>query len=217
MNHPGDRLVPDFVLPAKRIQVSPGAKAALHVSIQHRRTPRPWRLPALVAASVVIIAAVAIAFLSPKSSSPTGTSQPADHSAAMPALDASPADVLDAYLAALKARACAVAAALATDTFTVGNGELCGVVTIDSYTDAIRPAATGTQMTYAITLQVASGSTDGTVPAGAVPWFYTLQRQHTAASAQRVVAAHRRRQRPLTGRSRPAAVTSFGTKHFPLR
>lgn len=180
MNDLEDRLTSHFAERARGIQVSPGARAALQKRIQHRRTQSSWRLPALVAAAVVIIAATAVTIgvLSPESDPPAvAPSQTTEQSITLPTVDASPADVLDAYLAAFKANDCDTAAELTTATFTKGNGELCGVVTIGSYTSATGPAATGNEMIYSITLQVTTGSKDGTVPSGAVLWFYTLHHQ----------------------------------------
>ncbi len=179
MNDLEDRLTTHFTQRAQGIQVSQDARAAIEERIQNRRTARSWRLPALVAASVVIIAAAAVAFgvFSPKAVPPAASSQPNEQSIALPAVDASPADVLNAYLAAFRANDCATAAKLTTDRFTHGNGELCGAVTIDSYTNASGPAATGAEVIYAITLQVVTGSKDGTIPSGSVLWFYTLQHE----------------------------------------
>lgn len=179
MNDLEERLTIHFAERARGIQASPDARATLQKRIQRRRAPSSWRLPALAAASVVVITATAVAIgvFSPKSVPPAAPGQPTEHSIILPPVDALPADVLDAYLAAFKANDCATGAELTTDTFTKGNGELCGEVTIGSYTSATGPAATGNELTYPVTLQVTTGSKDGTVPSGAVLWFYTLQHQ----------------------------------------
>ncbi|MDQ2846902.1 MAG: hypothetical protein M3Y77_11240 [Actinomycetota bacterium] len=96
---------------------------------------------------------------------------------ALSAIGASPSDVLDAYLAALTAKDCATASKLTTRTFTHGNGELCGDVTIDSFARTAGGAANGNEFEHGVVLHVVAGSKDGTVPAGDVTWFYALRYQ----------------------------------------
>lgn len=177
MNDLEGRLSAHFAQRAQDVQVNPDVLAALQKRVQPRRAIRKWRLPALVAAAVVAISAVAIGIIIPLQAPPATYRPPSVPTTALPAIGASPSDVLDAYLAALTANDCATASRLTTRTFTHGNGELCGDVTIDSFTRAAGSAVNGNEFEYGVVLHVVAGSKDGTVPAGDVTWFYELQHQ----------------------------------------
>lgn len=93
--------------------------------------------------------------------------------------DSSPPDVvLNAYLVALERGDCATAHALATSTFVVGDGELCGAVVVSAYTP-LTTAATpfAGEVEYSTTLTITRGSGDGSVGAGERIWFYQLDQQ----------------------------------------
>jgi hypothetical protein len=94
---------------------------------------------------------------------------------AQPSKDAAPAEVLGAYLRALKTGDCKAAHALATSTFTSGNGELCGHLRVKSYTPVGEPATSGDQATFSTDLITEGG--DASMPDGLHTWFYTLLRQ----------------------------------------
>ena len=94
---------------------------------------------------------------------------------ALPSKDAAPIEVLDAYMRALKAGDCKAAHALATSTFTFGNGELCGHLSVKSYTPVGDPATPGDQANFSMNLITEGG--DASMPDGLHTWFYTLTRQ----------------------------------------
>lgn len=79
--------------------------------------------------------------------------------------------------AAFRANDFATADKLTTKAFSTVNGDLCSTVSIDSYTHPTHPATTNGEMIYGITLHVVGRSKDGTIPAGDLQWFYTLQHQ----------------------------------------
>ncbi|MEO7126854.1 MAG: hypothetical protein ABI382_03355 [Nakamurella sp.] len=90
-----------------------------------------------------------------------------------------PQSVLMAYLDALAADDCATAQSFAAPTFRSGNGELCGAATVTGYSLRGAAAVSNTKPateTFAVNLTT-GGSSDGTVPAGDVIWFYTLTQQ----------------------------------------
>lgn len=98
---------------------------------------------------------------------------------ALPSKDAAPAEVLGAYLRALKTGDCKAAHALATSTFTFGNGELCGHLSVKSYTPVGEPATPGDQAIFSTNLITEGG--DDSMPDGLHTWFYTLDRQADGA------------------------------------
>jgi hypothetical protein len=97
----------------------------------------------------------------------------------LPSRDAKPAEVLGAYLRALKEGDCKAAHALATSTFTFGNGELCGRVSVKSYTPVGDPATPGDQAIFSTNLITEGGG--ASMPNGLHTWFYTLLRQADGA------------------------------------
>ena len=98
---------------------------------------------------------------------------------ALPSKDAAPIEVLGAYMRALKAGDCKAAHALATSTFTFGNGELCGHLSVKSYTPVGNPATPGDQANFSMNLITEGG--DASMPDGLHTWFYTLARQADGA------------------------------------
>ena len=108
----------------------------------------------------------------------TPTSASGGKPIALPSKDAAPAEVLGAYLRALKAGDCKAAHALATSTFA-SNGELCGRVKVKSYTPVGDPATSGDQANFSMNLLTEGG--DASMPDGLHTWFYTLIRQADGA------------------------------------
>lgn len=66
---------------------------------------------------------------------------------------------------------------LATATFSKGNGELCGEARVDGFRIMGDPATPSSDEVVFATTLTTGGSTDGSVPAGDMTWFYTLERQ----------------------------------------
>lgn len=95
----------------------------------------------------------------------------------MPPDNAPPDVVLETYLEALETGDCATAHSLTTDTFTVGNGELCGALRVTrSEIAAGNPAQPRDgEVVFATTITVVGG--DQSMPDGDHIWFYDLQRQ----------------------------------------
>ncbi|EON22632.1 hypothetical protein CF8_3488 [Nocardioides sp. CF8] len=82
--------------------------------------------------------------------------------------------VLETYLRALLAEDCVTAHALGTDTFTVGNGELCDAVVVSAFEPIGEPAGPRDgEVTYS-TVLTTSGSGDGSIRPGRLTWFYSL-------------------------------------------
>ena len=99
---------------------------------------------------------------------------------ALPAKDAAPAEVLSAYLQALRSGDCQSAHALATSSFVHGNGELCGDLTVSAYTPLVDPATPRDgEVVFATNLTTQGG--DGSMPDGLHTWFYALDRQPDGA------------------------------------
>lgn len=97
----------------------------------------------------------------------------------MPPADASPRQVLDAYLNALQDGDCATTHAFAIDRFD-RDGELCGRVSVSAhrpYNFERHPTADETQLAEILT--VARG--DESMPDGERYWFYTLRKQPNGA------------------------------------
>lgn len=101
----------------------------------------------------------------------------------VPPDSAPPAVVLDAYLRALLAGDCAAGRALTSETFRIGNGELCGQTEVTAFRVEGDPATPGPEVVFATTLTT-TGTSDGSVPAGDITWFYSLDR--TRGSAWRI-------------------------------
>lgn len=98
----------------------------------------------------------------------------------LPPTSAGPDVVLDTYLRALVAGDCESARQLATATFTVGNGDLCGQTTVSAYEVNPTPAGTGAETVFSTTLTT-SGTGDGSIAAGRLTWFFTLDQQPDGA------------------------------------
>ncbi len=109
----------------------------------------------------------------------THTSGSGSNPTGLPSKDAAPAEVLGAYLRALKTGDCNTAHALTTSTFAFGNGELCGHIKVKSYTPVGNPATPGDQAIFSTNLITEGG--DASMPDGLHTWFYTLTRQADGA------------------------------------
>ena len=97
----------------------------------------------------------------------------------LPPKEATPRQVLDAYLLALQAGDCATTHAYAVDTFLT-DGELCGHVNVLSYrSNAYTSQPSADQVELATTLTIKGG--DQSLQDGDHLWFYTLRRQPTGA------------------------------------
>jgi hypothetical protein len=92
------------------------------------------------------------------------------------ATPAPPESVLNLYLQRLVAGDCDAARELATPTFTVGNGELCGAATVTAARIDGEPTSPreGT-VTFSARITVEGG--DPSMAEGEQTWFYTLQQQ----------------------------------------
>lgn len=101
--------------------------------------------------------------------------------ASLPPDDAPPDVVLATYLEALKAGDCATAHLLVTNSFTIGNGELCGALRVTRVVIAADDPAQPREgeVVFATTITVAGG--DQSMPDGDHIWFYDLQRQDNGA------------------------------------
>lgn len=95
--------------------------------------------------------------------------------------DAPPAVGLDVYLRALVAGDCATASALGTGTFSPHNGNLCGETHVSSYRVVGGPARPNATERDFSTILVTDGTGDGSIRAGQLGWFYTLELQPNGA------------------------------------
>jgi hypothetical protein len=101
-------------------------------------------------------------------------------SVTMPPKNAAPAEVLGTYLQALRAGDCRSAHALATSSFVLGNGELCGALTAKSYSPLGKPANPREgEVIFSTTLTTEGG--DQSMSNGDHTWFYSLDRQADGA------------------------------------
>lgn len=95
---------------------------------------------------------------------------------ALPSSGADARTVLSVYLKALKARDCQTASQLATATFSFGNGELCGHLKVQSYTEPAQPAIPGNGEAIFSTELSVTGA-DSPMNNGKNTWFYDLKQQ----------------------------------------
>jgi hypothetical protein len=155
-----------------------------------RKRVRRRRLLTLTATPLALVGAgaLAVSLLAGGSSTrphpvvtPAGTPTAATGSnpIALPSKGATPAEVLNAYLRALKSGDCKTAHALATSTFSVGNGELCGHLSVKSYTPVGKPATPGNEVIFSTNLITQGG--DASMPDGLHTWFYSLTKQADGA------------------------------------
>lgn len=105
-----------------------------------------------------------------------GCASAPDAPIALPSAGADARTVLSVYLEALKAGDCQTASQLATASFTVGNGELCGHLTVHSYTEPGQPGLPGNGEAIFSTVLTVSGA-DGSMTNGRNTWFYVLKQQ----------------------------------------
>ena len=159
------------------------------VSAEGRNPVRRGRLRVLTAALLALVGggALAVWLLTGGSSTHPNTvlkpaSSPGGVSGSTPSAlaseDAAPAQVLDAYLRALKAGDCKVAQALTTSSFA-SNGELCGHLQVKSYTPVGHPATPGYEAIFSTNLITQGG--DASMPDGLHTFFYSLTRQADGA------------------------------------
>ena len=95
----------------------------------------------------------------------------------LPPPSASPQTVLETYLRALVAGECSVGRQLGADGFGPGRGDLCGATRVASYRIDGPPAApTANELVFSTSLTT-SGTSDGTIRAGSIGWFFTLDRK----------------------------------------
>ena len=155
-----------------------------------RKRVRRRRLLTLTATPLALVGAgaLAVSLLAGGSSTPphpvvtpagTPTASSGSNPIALPSKGATPAEVLNAYLRALKAGDCKTAHALATSTFSVGNGELCGHLSVKSYTPLGKPATPGNEVIFSTNLITEGG--DASMPDGLHTWFYSLTKQADGA------------------------------------
>ncbi|MEO5940143.1 MAG: hypothetical protein ABIZ72_04320 [Candidatus Limnocylindrales bacterium] len=129
-----------------------------------------------------IVAAVMLAIAT--GCGPAANDMPA---VALPPDSATPLDVLQAYLGAMRNGDCGIAHQLFVQPARAGNGDLCGHVTLFSYRLTGDPLISGeTEIVYGTTLTT-GGSSDGSIPFGDYPWAYDLVRQPNGA--WRIVSA----------------------------
>jgi hypothetical protein len=88
--------------------------------------------------------------------------------------------VLRAYLEELQAGDCVAARALATPTFRVGNGELCGALRVTAFAPLGEPATPSDQEAVFSTKLTTVGG-DQSMPDGGHIWFYDLVLQPDGA------------------------------------
>ena len=131
---------------------------------------------AMVAATVVTST---VACSSPASSEAPTSAASSGKPIALPSKDAASAEVLDAYLRALKAGDCKTAQALTTSSFA-SNGELCGHVRVKSYTPVGSPATPGDEAIFSTNL-ITQGGNPSLMPDGLHTRFYSLIRQADGA------------------------------------
>lgn len=84
--------------------------------------------------------------------------------------------VLDTYLRALQSGDCTAARAVATPTFKVGNGDLCGEVKVSAFSVDSQPSTPGLDDVVYSTALTTAGNADGTIAPGKTIWFYDLKR-----------------------------------------
>jgi hypothetical protein len=112
---------------------------------------------------VALLAVVAVAACTP--------------AASLPPASAPPEVVLDAYLRALVAGDCDTGRKLATSTFVVGNGELCGATRVSAYQVLLNPARLMSGEVVFATTITTTGTADQSIRPGGMIWFYSLDPQ----------------------------------------
>lgn len=122
---------------------------------------------------LLVLALLTVAATASCSAAPAA---PAASSFSLPPASAGADVVLDAYLRALVVGDCPDGRKLTTATFVKGNGELCGDTHVSDYKINPEPAGDSTEKVFATTLTT-SGTSDGSVGAGTMTWFYDLVQQ----------------------------------------
>ena len=105
-----------------------------------------------------------------------GCAHPSSAPIALPSAGADARTVLSVYLKALRAGDCRTARQLATSSFSFGNGELCGHLTVLSYTEPGQPALPGNGEAIFSTVLTVVGA-DASMNNGKNTWFYDLKQQ----------------------------------------
>lgn len=106
-----------------------------------------------------------------------GCTAPSPDGAGPPPPGAPASVVLDTYLRALVAGDCATAHTAATPTFSTDPGELCGDVTVSTFSVRENPATPGPNEVVYSTILTTNGNSDGTIAPGETVWFYELAHQ----------------------------------------
>ena len=96
---------------------------------------------------------------------------------AVPPDSAAPEVVLDTYLRALVAGDCDTGRKLATATFRIGSGELCGSAHVTAYRIETGQAHPSPDEVVYSAILTTTGSDDGSIEPGEILWFYSLDRQ----------------------------------------
>ena len=160
------------------------------VLAEGRRRVRRRRLLTQTAVPLALVGAgaLAVSLLAGGPSTPTHpvvppagrpTTAKGSNPIALPSKDAASAEVLDAYLRALKAGDCKTAHALTTSSFA-RNGEICGRIRVKSYTPVGDPVTPGDQAIFSVNL-ITQGGDPALMPDGLHTRFYIMTRQQDSA------------------------------------
>jgi hypothetical protein len=95
--------------------------------------------------------------------------------------NASPREVLEAYLRALQTGDCGTGRTLTVSPFGRGNGELCDDTRVASAAIDGDPATPKADEAVFATTLVTTGTGDGSVHPGEITWFFDLRRQQSGA------------------------------------
>jgi hypothetical protein len=96
----------------------------------------------------------------------------------LPPANATPLEVLTAYLEAYKGGRCSWARQLWIDPVpNTGDGDLCGDAQLLSFSVSPEPARPTVDIANFATSLTTSGSRDGSVEPGRMTWFFQLNRQ----------------------------------------
>ncbi len=99
---------------------------------------------------------------------------------AVPPDSAGPDVVLDAYLRSLVAGDCDTGWKLATETFTKGNGELCGATDVTAYEIDGKAQPSADEVVFGTTVTT-TGDNGQSINPGQMIWYYSLKRQPNGA------------------------------------
>jgi hypothetical protein len=145
----------------------------MRLIVRTARSCRRRLVVALAAAPLVLL----IACGSPAVSSTAPLTAPLETASPGPVDVSSPAIVLGECLGAWRAGDCIGASRLTTATFAAHRAKQCDAIHLMAYSINPTPARPDPALAeYAVRLTT-GGSPDGTVPPGAVTWFFSLARQ----------------------------------------